>query len=221
MLVLHHLNNSRSQRILWLLEELGVEYQLQKYQRDPVTNLAPESLKSVHPLGRAPVLCCPQGDLAESAAIIDYLVDAFAVQDLAPPQDGVALQQYRFWMHFAEGSLMPAMVASMVLSKAREKASPFFIKPIVNKMVQGIMQAYYGPNLKQSLDYVERHLEQHDWFVDNRLTGADVQMSFPLEALVARRQASDYPAITAYVRRIHQRPAYQQALVQGGPYAYA
>ncbi|MBZ2160655.1 glutathione S-transferase family protein [Alteromonas stellipolaris] len=222
MLTLHHLNNSRSQRILWLLEELGVDYNIEHYQRDSTTNLAPDSLRAVHPLGRSPVLTTPEGAIAESGAIVEYLVRKHGQTHFTSPESGENLQQYLFWLHFAEGSLMPPLVARLVLEKARQKGSkPFFIKPITNKLIDGILNAYYGPNLAQSLRYVESYLAHHTWFAGEQPTGADVQMIFPLESLVASGNAKDFPAIREYVKRIHARPAYKQALEKGGEYAYA
>ncbi len=222
MLTLHHLNNSRSQRVLWLLEELGVEYKLETYQRDKKTNLAPPELKAIHPLGRSPVLGTENGVIAESGAIIEYLIRHHANESFTPPDDASMHQQYLFWLHFAEGSLMPPLVANLVLEKAREKASkPFFVKPIANKLIDGILDAYYRPNLEQSLRYVESYLSSHDWFAGNAPTGADVQMIFPLESLVASGRASNLAAITAWVKKVHDRPAYQRALEKGGEYAYA
>ncbi|MCW8091078.1 glutathione S-transferase [Alteromonas sp. ASW11-130] len=220
MLTLHYLNDSRSQRILWLLEELNVDYNLAIYQRDAKTGLAPKELKAIHQLGRAPVLTTEHGAIAESGAIIEYVITQFANDTFQTPADERAYQSYLFWMHFAEGSLMPPLVAMKVLFKAREK-SPFLFKPVVNKMVEGIIRAYYGPNLEQSLKYVESWLASHEWFAGNEPTGADVQMSFPLESLVATGRAKAYPAITRYVQRVHERPAYQRALSKGGKYAYA
>jgi glutathione S-transferase len=222
MLTLHHLNNSRSQRILWLLEELGVEYKIERYQRDSVTNLAPDSLRAVHPLGRSPVLSTPNGAIAESGAIIEYLIHNHSDSHFKTPTEPEALQQYWFWLHFAEGSLMPPLVANLVLEKARQKGSkPFFIKPITNKLVDGILNAYYGPNLAQSLRYVESYLSKSDWFAGDAPTGADVQMIFPLESLVASGRAKDFAAIQSYVKRVHAREAYKAALEKGGEYAYA
>ena len=222
MLTLHHLNNSRSQRILWLLEELDIDYNIEHYQRDSTTNLAPESLRAVHPLGRSPVLTTPEGAIAESGAIVEYLVRKHGQTSFASPESGEHLQQYLFWLHFAEGSLMPPLVARLVLEKAREKGSkPFFIKPITNKLIDGILNAYYGPNLAQSLRYVESYLTHHTWFAGEQPTGADVQMIFPLESLVASGNAKDFPAIREYVKRVHARPAYKKALEKGGEYAYA
>lgn len=222
MLTLHHLNNSRSQRILWLLEELGVEYKIAFYERDSQTNLAPDSLRAVHPLGRSPVLTTPHGAIAESGAIVEYLVRNHADSGFTVPKDDKALQDYWFWLHFAEGSLMPPLVANLVLEKARQKGSkPFFIKPITDKLVDGIINAYYGPNLAQSLRYVESYLASNTWFAGDEPTGADIQMIFPLESLVASGRADDFAAIRGYVKRVHERPAYQRALEKGGEYAYA
>jgi len=222
MLTLYHLNNSRSQRILWLLEELGVEYKIAFYERDSQTNLAPDSLRAVHPLGRSPVLTTPHGAIAESGAIVEYLVRNHAESGFTVPEEGKALQDYLFWLHFAEGSLMPPLVANLVLEKARQKGSkPFFIKPITDKLVDGIINAYYGPNLAQSLRYVESYLASNTWFAGEEPTGADIQMIFPLESLVASGRADDFTAIRGYVKRVHERPAYQRALEKGGEYAYA
>ncbi|MCP3862945.1 MAG: glutathione S-transferase [Pseudomonadota bacterium] len=218
-IVLHHLNNSRSQRILWLLEELGLAYTVKHYQRDAKTNLAPAALKDVHALGRSPVLTHGDLVLAESGAIIEFLVDTYAPH--LKPASTADLIQYRFWMHFAEGSLMPPLVARLVLGKAREKAGPFFIKPIVNKLVDGIIAAYYGPNLEQSLKYVNDYLSDHEWFAGDALSGADFQMSFPLEAMQGRVGKGLYPGIDAFVQQIHAREAYQRGLEKGGEYAYA
>ncbi|WP_421133194.1 glutathione S-transferase family protein [Alteromonas sp. A079] len=222
MLTLHHLNNSRSQRILWLLEELGVDYTIEHYQRDSKTNLAPSALHAVHPLGRSPVLTTPDGSIAESGAIIEYLIKHHATEHFAMPETGETLQQYWFWLHFAEGSLMPPLVANLVLEKARQKGSkPFFIKPITNKLIDGILDAYYRPNLEKSLRYVESYLSSNTWFAGDAPTGADVQMIFPLESLVASGRAEEFAAIKGYVKRVHEREAYKRALEKGGEYAYA
>lgn len=218
--VLHHLENSRSQRVLWLLEELGIDYSLEVYKRDPKTNLAPDALKAIHPLGRSPVLSTSDGVLAESGAIIEYLIKHYGSDKFGAPELPTDYQNYLFWMHFAEGSLMPPLVAKLVLGKAKEKAGPFFIRPLVKKIVDGIMDAYYGPNLQQSIRYIESYLSHHDWFAGESLTGADFQMIFPLEALLSRA-SGNFPAIEAYVRKVHQREAYQRALEKGGDYAYA
>ncbi len=220
-LIVHHLNNSRSQRVLWLLEELGVNYTIEHYQRDGKTNLAPESLKAVHSLGRSPVITHNGHTLAESGAIIEYIIGEFGTH-LKPGSDNPgALNEYQFWMHFAEGSLMPPLVASLVMGKAKDKAKPFFMKPVVGKVVDAITEAYYGPNLKRSLEYVNEHLSNHEWFAGEALSGADFQMSFPLEAMRGRIGGGLYPAIDAWVKKIHGRDAYQRGVKKGGEYAYA
>ncbi|MFC3095317.1 glutathione S-transferase [Alteromonas sediminis] len=220
MITLHHLNNSRSQRILWLLEELSAEYDIEFHERDKKTNLAPSSLKAVHPLGRAPVLTVGEHTLAESAAIIEYLISHYDQVGAFSYDVASEGQDYLFWMHFAEGSLMPALVANMVLEKAKGKVV-FPLNVFIGKFVDAVKAAYFGPNLKSSLDFVEQHLSANHGFVGSGLTGVDFQMIFPLEALVASNRAERYPAITAYVKRMHQREAYQRALKKGGEYAYA
>ena len=221
MITIHHLENSRSQRIVWLAEELKLNYCIQEHHRDQKTGLAPDSLKQVHPLGRAPVVCVDEIALVESAAIIEFLIQRYDHQNLFEvPNDEVSKQQYQFWMHFAEGSLMPAIVAKLVLSKGKQKVGlPFSL--VTDKFVDGVCEAYFSPNLTTSLDYVEQHLSDNHGFIGSGLTGVDIQMIFPLESLVATGQAQYYPAINAYVQRIHQRSAYQKALNKTGPYAYA
>ncbi len=168
------------------------------------------------------MLTTPHGAIAESGAIVEYLINTHASESFKAPSDAESLQQYWFWMHFAEGSLMPPLVANLVLEKARQKGSkPFFIKPITDKLVDGILNAYYGPNLAQSLRYVESYLAKNTWFAGDEPTGADVQMIFPLESLVASGRAKEFAAIQAFVKRVHARPAYKAALEKGGEYAYA
>lgn len=220
MLTIHHLNNSRSQRILWLLEELGVDYHLETYQRDPKTGLAPAQMKAIHPLGRSPVLTTESGSLAESGAIVEFIINNYGEGRFQPPEDSSLRQQYWFWLHFAEGTLMPPRVATLVFSKAKEKM-PWLLKPLASKILDGITDAYYGPNLKESLAYTESYLNNHEWFAGPDITGADIQMSFPLETLVATGQASKYPAISEWVKKVHGRPAYKRALEKGGRYDYA
>lgn len=221
MVTIHHLENSRSQRIVWLAEELGMTYEIKEYRRDQKTGLAPQALKNIHPLGRAPIICVDQLVLVESAAIIEFMIERFDKQQLFGLPDNVeAKQQYLFWMHFAEGSLMPPVVAKLVMSKAKQKV-PLPFSFVTNRFVDGINDAYFNKNLSDSLDYVENHLAIHHGFVGEHMTGADFQMIFPLEAIVASGQAENYPAIKAYVKRIHQRVAYQQALQKTLPYAYA
>lgn len=220
MIILHHLNNSRSQRILWMLEELKLDYEIKRYQRDPVTNLAPQSLKDVHPLGKSPVITDGDITVAESGAIIDYLSRQYGQETMVPQANSEAYRDYSYWLHFAEGTLMPPMVAKLVLDKVRAKAKPFFVKFIANKIADKVMGGYYGPNITANMAFIESHLAGHQWFAGDTFSGADIQMSFPLEAS-ASRGITGYPNIAHYVERIHARPAYQQALVRGGQYDYA
>ncbi|AEE21303.1 MULTISPECIES: glutathione S-transferase family protein [Paraglaciecola] len=221
MITLHHLNNSRSQRILWMLEELGVEYDIERYQRDSQTNLAPESLKKVHQLGKSPVITDGEVTVAESGAIIDYLARKYSDKALIPEAGTEAYRQYTYWLHFAEGTMMPPMVAKLVFDKVRQNAKPFFVKMVANKIADKVMDGYYGLNLVANLKYVEQYLAENEWFAGDTLTGADIQMSFPLEAMASRNVPGQYPNIAAYVKRIHERPAYQQGLSRGGQYDYA
>ena len=221
MLVLHHLNNSRSQRILWLLEELQIDYTLKTYQRDAKTNLAPAQLKLIHPLGKSPIITDGDATIAESGAIIEYIVTQYGNGRVLSELSQAEKQEQSFWLHFAEGSFMPPLVTRMVLDKGKEKAAPFFIKYVVDKFVTAVMDAYFGPNIKSNIEFVERHLSDREWFVGDSLSAADFQMSFPLEAIVAKLGNHAPPAICAFVERVHAREAYQRGLEKGGKYDYA
>jgi glutathione S-transferase len=224
MIILHHLNNSRSQRILWLLEELNLEYEVKHYQRDSVTNLAPNTLTLIHPLGKSPILTDGDITVAESGAIIEYLVGTYhktSVGQLVKPQRGCEVhRQYTYWLHFSEGTLMPPLVAKLVLDRVRTNTKPFFVKAIANKIVDKLMAAYYGPIIAKNMDYIESHLAHNAWFAGEELSGADIQMSFPLEAAVARGNGKNFPNITNFVDKVHARTAYQAALEKGGKYDY-
>jgi glutathione S-transferase len=222
MITLHHLNNSRSQRIIWLLEELKLEYVIEFHQRDSKTYLAGDSLKAVHALGKSPVISDDKTGmvLAESGAIIEYLVQTYG-KHLMPEQGTTTYWQYLYWLHFSEGSLMPPMVMNLVLSKMKESPMPFFVKPIAKKIANQIVKQFSGPNITRSLEFIEDHLSKNTWFCGDQLSGADVQMSFPLEASAARGMVDQYPNILAYVKRFQGLPAYQAALAKGGDYDYA
>lgn len=221
MLTLHHLNNSRSQRILWLLEELELPYQIKRYQRDPKTMLAPQELKAIHPLGKSPLITddTPSGvvTIAESGAIIEYLLDTYGNGRFEPARGTPEFLRYRFWLHYAEGSLMPLLLMKLIIGVVGKK-SPLLVRPIANGIVAGINKAFLGPQLKLHLGYVESELARHTWFAGEEFTAADVQMSFPMEAASARAGAAGRSHIDAFVKRIHARPAYQRALEKGGPY---
>lgn len=220
MLVVHHLNNSRSQRILWLLEELGVEYEIKAYQRDATTNLAPTTLKLIHPLGKSPVITDGDITVAESGAIIEYLIERYG-QHLKPAENSQARREYTYWMHFAEGSLMPPMVAKLVFDKVKTKAKPFFVRMLAEKIADKVMEGYYAPITAANMSFIETHLQHNTWFAGDELSGADFQMSFPLEAVVARGAGAQFPAINDFVQRVHQQEAYKRALEKGGQYDYA
>lgn len=219
MITLHHLNNSRSQRILWLLEELAVPYQIVFHQRDAHTSLAPPELKAVHALGKSPVITDGDIVVAESGAIIEYLLHAYG-PGLYPSVGSEQHRQFSYWMHFAEGTLMTQMLIKMMFERVKMSPMPFFIKPIARMIADKAIAAYAGPNVAANLAFVDAHLSCNQWFCGDELSGADFQMSFPLEAAMSREGSETYPAIAAYVQRIHARDAYQAALEKGGDYAY-
>ncbi len=217
MITVHHLNNSRSQRVLWLLEELGVEYQIKHYQRDAKTMLAPPELKAVHPLGKSPVITDGDLTIAESGAIIEYLVERYGNGKFIPAAGSPERMRYTYWMHYAEGSMMPLLVMKLVFSVI-PKRSPALIRPIANAIVSNVEKNFLGPNLRTNLDFIESELGKSTWFAGEELTGADIQMSFVMEASVARGPDGNRPRSAAYVKRVQERPAYQRALKKGGPY---
>lgn len=229
MITVHHLENSRSQRVLWLLEELGLPYRVQRYARDPQTQLAPPELLQVHPLGKSPVItddAATEGRItvAESGAIVEYLVArhaAAAGQALKPAEGTAEQRRYTYWLHFAEGSAMPFLVMKLVFDKVARAPVPFFLKPVVKGIAAKVGQSFIEPNLRRQLAYIEQQLTSDAWFAGASFSAADVQMSFPLEAAAARAGASAarYPAIADWLQRIHARPAYQRALKAGGPYS--
>lgn len=221
MVVLHHLENSRSHRILWLLEELGVAYELKTYRRDPETSLAPPELFAVHPLGKAPVITHDGRTIAESGAIIEYLLEQFDSEGaLLPAKSTAAYQQYRYWMHFAEGSFMPLMVMSLIFNRLEKARMPFFAKPIAKSIAGKVRQSYLQPNTKRALDYMEATLAASEWFAGPDFSAADIQMSFPVEAAASRAGLGDrYPVLQTFLTRIHARPAYRRALERGGELA--
>ncbi len=207
MIKVHHLNNSRSQRVLWLLEEIGLDYEVIRYQRDAKTMLAPASLRRIHPLGKSPIIEDGSLRLAETGAIVDYLVDRYG-KGLEPAESGEAHWRYRYWLHYAEGSLMP----------------PLLLKLIVNRL--GLLgwpaHRYVDSQIKLHLDYLERELDPGPWFVGSEFSAADIMMSFPLEAARSRGGLSaSRPNLMSFLARIHARAAYQRALTRGGPYAFA
>ena len=224
MITVHHLEMSRSQRVLWMLEELGLPYELKVYPRDPKTRLAPAALKQIHPLGKSPVIT--DGDLvvAESGAILEYLMELYGpqaphVDELSPTQPGTPEHfQCRYWMHFAEGSLMNWLVMKLVFMSIPKQPMPFFVRPIARALCKQVQQRLIDPNVAGAMAFIESHLAKNVWFAGEQLTLADVQMSFAVSALMSRAdQAERCPAMSAYVRKLEARPAYQRALAKGGP----
>lgn len=223
MITLHHLENSRSQRILWLLEELGVEYEIKRYERDPKTNLAPDSLKAIHPLGKSPLITDGGKVIAESAVIISYLIRTYGKElDLVPETGTKAADQAEYWLHFAEGSLMPYLVMTLVFNKIKTSPMPFFVRPIAKAIANQVLQSFITPNVESTMTFINDHLSRNTWFAGDKMTAADFQMIFPLEAAMSRSEAAKaMPAIAKYVERVHATETYKAALKKGGPYDYA
>lgn len=219
MITVHHLNNSRSQRILWLLEELGAEYEVIRYQRDSKTMLAPPELRKIHPLGKSPVITEGELTIAESGAIVEYLVDRHGDGKLKPAHRTAEQLRYTYWLHYAEGSGMPPLVMSLIFSRIPKQPMPFFVKPVAKGIAEKVSSNYIEPQLKAHRDYLESELKGRDWFAGNDFTAADIQMSFIVEAFSARGGLdSGQPRLGDWLARIHSRPAYQRALERGGPY---
>ena len=219
MITVHHLNNSRSQRVLWLLEELGLPYEIVHYQRDPKTMLAPRELRQVHPLGKSPVVTVDGLTLAESGAILETLTERYGDGRLAPPAGTDAAVRYRYWLHYAEGSAMPPLLLKLIFDQIEKAKMPFFAKPIARGIAAKTRAAFIQPQISQHLNFLEAELAQNAWFVGDEFTAADIQMSFPVEAAKARAGLNERrPHLMAWLARIHERPAYQRALERGGPY---
>ena len=219
MIVVHHLNNSRSQRVLWLLEELGLLYEVKHYQRDAKTMLAPPELRAVHPLGKSPVITDGEVTVAESGAIVEYLIDQYGRGRLKPELGTPERLRYTYWLHYAEGSLMPPLLMKLVFDEVEKAPMPFFVKPIARAISGKVKSAFISPQITQHLDYMEAELGKTPWFAGTEFTGADIQMSFPIEAAAAKGSLdASRPKLTDFLKRIHARPAYKRALKKGGPY---
>ena len=222
MITVHHLNNSRSQRVLWLLEELGLPYEIRKYQRDAQTMLAPPELIKVHPLGKSPVITDDATTVAESGAIVEYLLERYGNGRLVPAPGTPQQLRYRYWLHFAEGSAMPPLLLKLIFDRIPKSPMPFFVKPIARAISAKVLARMVEPNLKRQLDFMEAELGKSEWFAGDEFSAADIQMSFPVEA-AAQRAGLDAsrPKLMAFLRRIHARAAYKRALERGGPYSFA
>ena len=224
MIVVHHLENSRSQRVSWLLEELALPYDIRRYARDKATQLAPPELRAVHPLGKSPVLTDRDGKdtitVAESGAIVEYLLDKFDHAGRLRPAAGTeARRRFTYWLHFAEGSAMPPLLLKLVFDKVRSARLPFFAKPVAKGIADKVMASFIAPNIERQLAFMDSELAAHEWFAGEAFGAADIQMSFPLEAAQARGGLdARYPNLVAWLARIHARPAYKRALDTGGPY---
>ena len=219
MIVVHHLNNSRSQRVLWLLEELGVPYEVKRYQRSATTMLAPPELKQVHPLGKSPVLVDGNATIAESGAIVEYLLDTYAEGRLRPPPGTADRRLFTYWLHYAEGSAMPPLLLTLIFGRIPKGPMPFFARPIAKAIAKKAQDGFIGPQLKTHLDFMEGEIKKRPWFAGDAFTAADIQMSFPLEAYATRGGLdASRPALWDWLERIHAMPAYQKAIEVGGPY---
>ena len=218
-IVVHHLNNSRSQRVLWLLEELGLPYEVKRYQRDPKTMLAPPELRAVHPLGKSPVIEDGALRLAESGAILEYLAGRYGEGRLVPAAGTPERLRYTYWMHYAEGSLMPPLLMKLVFRRIESGPMPFFARPVARGIARRVLRTFVEPQIARHLDFMEGELAARPWFAGNEFSAADIQMSFPLEAAAARGGLdASRPQLMGFLARIHERPAYRRAIEAGGAY---
>ena len=219
MITVHHLQNSRSQRILWLLEELGVDYEIKRYERDPDTSLAPAELQRIHPLGKSPIITDGEVTVAESGAIVEYLVHKYDVGRLLPADGTPERLAYTYWLHYAEGTFMPLMIISLIVGRIETAPMPFFARPIAKGIAGKVRSGFLDPNIKRNLAFMEASLGKSTWFCGEEMTAADRQMSFPVEAAEVRADLrDDYPLLAAYLDRVRAMPTWQTALEKGGPY---
>lgn len=219
MIKLHHLTNSRSQRVLWLLEELELPYEIVRYDRDEVTFRAPASLRAIHPLGKSPILEDDATVVVESGAILEYLVDKYGGGRLRPVAGSPDELRYRFYMHYAEGSVMPPLLVKLIVEKIEKAPVPFFLKPVLRGISQQVHRAYIDDQIRTHFDFIESELRRSAWVAGERFTAADIQMSFPIEALDARDAVgAERKAIRSYLEKLRSRPAYVKAIQAGGPY---
>jgi glutathione S-transferase len=220
LIIVHHLNNSRSQRILWLLEELNLPYDIKRYQRDPKTMLAPPELRAVHPLGKSPVITDDDLTLAESGAIIEYLADRYGEGRLIPAPGTRARLRCNYWLHYAEGSAMPPLLLKLVFRRVETAPAPFFVRPIAKGIAAKVQNGFVDPQIALHLSYLESELAKTQWFGGDDFSVADIVMSFPLEAAAARGGLDDrHPHLQAFLQRVHARPAYRRGLERGGEYS--
>lgn len=217
MLTVHHLNQSRSQRVIWAVEELALPYQIVRYQREK-TMMAPPSLKKVHPLGKSPVVEDNGLIVAESGAILEYLQETYDLTSQLKPQSPEQKLQYRFWLHYAEGSLMPILLMKLVFNSLGKPPVPFGLRTLGKGLGKGVQKAWLNPQLETHARFIEAHLGENSWFAGDRLSMADIQMSFPIFALLARGGIDNLPHTQAWKKKVEMRPAWQRAIQQGGPF---
>ncbi len=219
MIVVHHLNNSRSQRVLWLLEELGLDYEIVPHVREPGTNFAPESVRAVHPLGKLPVIVDGALTLAESGAILEYLLHRYGGGRLVPPAGSADWVRYQYWMHYAEGSAMPLLLLKVLFDQIETAQVPFFVRPVTRGLARRVKEMLVRPQIGRHLDFLEAELGKSQWFAGETMTAADIQMSFPVQGAAARAGLdATRPRLMAYIQCIEARPAWQRAVARGGPY---
>jgi len=218
MITVHHLNNSRSQRVLWLLEELAVPYEVKRYERNPATMLAPPALLAVHPLGKSPVITDGDVTMAESGAIVEYLLDRYGEGRLRPAAGTPERLRFTYWLHYAEGSAMPPLLLKLIFDRVAATPMPWPVSAVARRIAGSVKTSFIGPQLTRHLDFMEAELKRSGWFVGEEFSAADVQMSFPLEA-AAKRAGLDVsrPLLFDFLTRIHAREAYGRALQRGGP----
>ena len=221
MIKVHHLNDSRSQRVLWLLEELGLPYEVVRYERDARTRLAPATLRAIHPLGKSPVIQDGDVTVAETGAIVDYLLDVYGEGRLRPAAGTEDARRFTYWLHYAEGSAMPPLLLKLVFGLLPRRA-PGLMRPRVKQISDKALAGFVDPQLRDHVGFWEAELARSEWFAGDQFTAADIMMSFPVEAGADRAfDPADRPRLRAFLARIHARPAYRRALERGGPYAYA
>jgi len=217
MIVVHHLENSRSQRVLWLLEELGVAYEVKRYERNKTTMQAPPELRAVHPLGKSPVITDGDVTVAETGAIVEYIVETYGKGKLVPKAGTADRRAWTYWLHYAEGSAMPPFFLKLILLRLPGRA-PAIIRPIIGMVIKRAVSGFIDPMIRNHLAWWEATLSKSPWFAGKAFFGADIMMSFPVKVAATRASVTEFPKIAAFIAAIHARPAYQRALQRGGPY---
>lgn len=221
MITVHHLNDSRSQRILWLLEELGLDYAVEKHLRDPATLRAPAGLRALHPLGKLPVIIDGDLTLAESGAIVEYILERYGQGRLVPPAGTPERLRYLYWLHYAEGSAMTPLLVKLIFDRIETGPAPFLLRPVVRGLARSVKRAFAQPEIDRHLDFLEAELGRSTWFAGEELTGADILLSFPLQIAAAHAGLdAGRPRLTGFLQRLAARPGWQRAVARGGPYRF-